>query len=272
MDTGGIADRSGGTEREIAMLDQIIEIVKSAGAIVTGARDIAAGTHEKTSAADLVTEYDVAVEAYLKRELLALLPEAVFYGEEEKENTDPTHGWAFIVDPIDGTTNFVRGLRQSAVSVALARDGRVEYGVVLDPSKGELFSARRGGGAFLNGQPIHVSDKPLSQGIFGMGTAIYRREYLEPTMRLTEQLFRRSCDFRRLGAAALDICNVACGRTELFFEYSLCPWDYAAASLMVTEAGGGICTLDGSPLDVSRRCSVWVSNAVNYGLLQELEI
>ena len=176
------------------------------------------------------------------------------------------------MDPIDGTTNFVRDLRQSAISVALAKDGVIEYGVVLDPYKAELFSARRGGGAFLNGSLIHVSDRPLSQGVFGMGTAIYRREYLAPTMRLTEQLFRRSCDFRRMGAAALDLCNVACGRTELFFEYSLCPWDYAAGSLLVTEAGGVISTLDGQPLAFDRRCSCWASNQVNRDILRELDI
>lgn len=230
------------------MLEQIAAIVKEAGEIVLSAHDIAAHTHEKSSAADLVTEYDLAVENFLKEKLPPLVPGAIFYGEEEQENADPATGWAFIVDPIDGTTNFVRGLRQSAVSVALAKDGVIEYGVVLDPYKAELFSARRGGGAFLNGSLIHVSDRPLSQGVFGMGTAIYRREYLAPTMRLTEQLFRRSCDFRRMGAAALDLCNVACGRTELFFEFSLCPWDYAAGSLLVTEAGGVISTLDGQQI------------------------
>ena len=176
------------------------------------------------------------------------------------------------MDPIDGTTNFVRGLRQSAISVALARDGQVEYAVVFDPYKNEMFSARRGGGAFLNGAPIRVSDKPLAEGIFGMGTAIYRREYLEPTMRVTEQLFRRACDFRRLGAAALDLCDVACGRVELFFEYSLCPWDFAAGSLIITEAGGHISTLQGGPLALTERCSVWASNDVNKDILRELEI
>ena len=252
------------------MLEQIAAIVKEAGEIVLSAHDIAAHTHEKSSAADLVTEYDLAVENFLKEKLPPLVPGAIFYGEEEQENADPATGWAFIVDPIDGTTNFVRGLRQSAVSVALAKDGAVEYGVVYDPYKNELFSARRGGGAFLNGQPIR--DRPLSQGVFGMGTAIYRREYLAPTMRLTEQLFRRSCDFRRMGAAALDLCNVACGRTELFFEYSLCPWDYAAGSLLVTEAGGVISTLDGQPLAFDRRCSCWASNQVNRDILRELDI
>ncbi len=257
---------------ENAMLEQIMDVVRRAGEMVLSAHDIAAGTHEKTSAADLVTEYDLAVEAFLKRELPPLCPGAIFYGEEEAENADPSRGWAFIVDPIDGTTNFVRGLRQSAISVALARDGQVEYAVVFDPYKNEMFSARRGGGAFLNGAPIRVSGKPLAEGIFGMGTAIYRREYLEPTMRVTEQLFRRACDFRRLGAAALDLCDVACGRVELFFEYSLCPWDFAAGSLIITEAGGHISTLQGGPLVLTERCSVWASNDVNKDILRELEI
>ena len=255
------------------MLEAIAAIVREAGEIILSAGDIAAKTHEKTSAADLVTDYDLAVETLLREKLLALLPEAVFYGEEEAENApDPTRGWAFIVDPIDGTTNFVRHLHQSAVSVALARDGQVEYAVVLDPYKGELFTAQRGKGAFLNGAPIAVSQRPLASGIFLMGTAIYRREYLEPTMRLTTQLFQRSCDFRRMGAAALDLCYVACGRGELFFEYSLCPWDVAAGSLLITEAGGRITTLTGEPIPLHRRCSVWASNAVNADLLRELTI
>ena len=254
------------------MLEQIMDVVRRAGEMVLSAHDIAAGTHEKTSAADLVTEYDLAVEAFLKEQLPPLCPGSIFYGEEEAENADPSRGWAFIVDPIDGTTNFVRGLRQSAISVALARDGQVEYAVVFDPYKNEMFSARRGGGAFLNGAPIRVSEKPLAEGIFGMGTAIYRREYLEPTMRVTEQLFRRACDFRRLGAAALDLCDVACGRVELFFEYSLCPWDFAAGSLIITEAGGHISTPQGGPLALTERCSVWASNDVNKDILRELEI
>jgi len=254
------------------MLEQISPIVRQAGEIILSARDNAGQTHEKTSAADLVTEYDLAVERFLKEKLPPLVPGSVFFGEEEAENADPSRGWAFIVDPIDGTTNFVRDLRQSAISVALVRDGAVEYGVVYDPYKDEIFSAKRGGGAFLNGRPIRVSERPLDQGVFGMGTAIYKREYLEPTMRLTEQLFRRSCDFRRLGAAALDFCDVACGRTEAFFEFSLCPWDYAAGSLLVCEAGGRICTLEGKPLPIVERSSAWASNLVNWDILRELEV
>lgn len=254
------------------MLHAISEIAREAGKIVRSAGDIAAKTHIKTSAADLVTEYDVAVEAFLKEKLLALVPDAVFFGEEEALQGDPSKGWVFIVDPIDGTTNFVRGFRQSGISIALAREGQVEYGVVYDPYREELFSAQRGVGAFLNGQPIHVSDKPLSEGIFIMGTAIYKREYIDPSMSLTTQLLRRSCDFRRFGAAAQDLCYVACGRAELFFEYSLSPWDYAAGSLIVTEAGGVASTVEGTALPILQRSSVWVCNAVNQGLLAELEV
>lgn len=263
---------SAGRERDAEMLEKMIAIVRRAGEIVLSAHDVMAQTHMKSSAADLVTEYDLAVEKFLKEELPPLVPGSIFFGEEEAENADPGAGWAFIVDPIDGTTNFVRGLQQSAISVALAQDGTVEYGVVYDPYKGEMFSARRGGGAFLNGRPIHVSETPLERGIFGMGTAIYRREYLVPTMRVTEQLFRRSCDFRRMGSAALDLCAVACGRTDAFFEYSLCPWDYAAGSLVLTEAGGTICTLEGRPLSIRERSSCWASNRVNRDILKELEV
>ena len=254
------------------MLEQIISIVREAGEIVLSAHDVWSQTHEKSSAADLVTEYDLAVERFLKEKLPPLVPGSLFFGEEEKENASPLTGWVFIVDPIDGTTNFVRGLKHSAISVALAHDGVVEYGVVYDPYKDEIFSARRGGGAFLNGRPVRVSERPLDQGVFGMGTAIYDRQFIAPTMRLTEQLFRRSCDFRRLGAAALDLCDVACGRLDLFFEYSLSPWDHAAGGLILTEAGGVLSTLEGRPMDYTRRCSVWASNRVNGDILRELEV
>ena len=253
------------------MLKEIIEAVRAAGEIVLSARDIGAHTREKTGAWDLVTDYDVAVEKLLRQRLLALLPEAVFFGEEEALERDPRRGWAFIVDPIDGTTNFTRSIRQSAVSVALARDGRVEYAVVFDPEKGELFSARRGGGAFLNGRPITVSGRDLAHGLVIVGTTPYMREvYEEDTFRALRWLFGRSMDFRRFGAAALDLCYVACGRGEVFFEHRLSPWDYAAGSLIVEEAGGFAADMAGSPLPVTAPSGVWASNARCRPVLAEL--
>ncbi|MBR2131137.1 MAG: inositol monophosphatase [Oscillospiraceae bacterium] len=252
------------------MLEQIISIVREAGDIVLGAHNISAQTQEKGGAADLVTAYDLAVEKFLHEKLTALMPEAHFLGEETGNDIDPNVGWTYIVDPIDGTTNFVRHLNQSAISVGLAKDGILEYGVVFDPFKNEMFSAQRGHGAFLNSSPIHVSDRPLEKGIFGMGTALYTREFLEPTMSVTTQLFKRSCDFRRMGAAALDLCYVAAGRFDAFFEFSLAPWDFAAASLMITEAGGQLCTMQGEPVTITR-CGIWASNPINFDILKELE-
>ena len=251
------------------MLEKIISIVREAGDIVLSATDIAGKTTEKGGAADLVTKYDVAVENFLREKLIALLPEALFYGEESEKCGDPAKGWVFIVDPIDGTTNFVRGLNQSAISVGLYRDGAAEYGVVYDPFKNEMFSAQRGKGAFLNGEPIRVSDRPLNKGIFGMGTAIYNREFEEQTISVTAQLFKRSCDFRRMGAAALDLCYVAAGRYDVFFEFSLAPWDFAAGRLVITEAGGRISTMEGEALPIAR-CGIWAANPVNFPILKEL--
>ena len=252
------------------MLEKIVSIVREAGKIVRTATDIALQTTEKNGAADLVTKYDVAVEDLLREKLTALLPDALFYGEESAKEGDPTKGWAFIVDPIDGTTNFVRGLNQSAISVALYKDGTAEYAAVYDPIKDEMFSAQRGGGAFLNGAPIHVSDRPLEKGIFGMGTAIYNREFDEKTISVTAQLFARSCDFRRMGAAALDLCYVAAGRYDAFFEFSLAPWDFAAGRLVITEAGGLLSTMEGGEVAL-RRCGIWAANPVNFPILKELE-
>lgn len=254
------------------LLKQIEEIVRQAGDIVLSATNISDCTHLKTSAADMVTAYDVKVENFLKERLPKLVESAVFYGEEEKENTDPTHGWAFVVDPIDGTANFVRGFHQSAVSVALVKDGQVQYGVVLDPYKNEMFTAKRGAGAYLNGQPIHVSTLPLSQGIFGMGTSPYNQALHAKTLDLTRQLFDKSCDFRRMGSAALDLCDVACGRLEAFIEYQLCPWDFAAGSLIITEAGGVVSTLDKKSLSLHEKCSMWASNQVNAHVLDTLSV
>ena len=254
------------------MLEELIAVVRQAGEIVNGAQQIDSHTHEKTSAADLVTDYDLAVERFLREALSRLLPEALFFGEEETLEGDPSKGWVFIVDPIDGTTNFVRGFHQSAISVALLRDLEPQAAVVYDPAKNEVFAACRGKGATCNGHPIHVSGRPLSQGLFLMGTAIYRREYLEPTISLTRQLMARSCDFRRFGAASLDLCYVACGRAEVFFEYSLAPWDYAAGALIAEEAGAVVSTLSGEQLPQIRRCSVWIANPTNQHVLEQLEI
>ena len=193
------------------MLRELERIVRLAGDMVREAHDIEQVTTEKNGAADLVTKYDVAVQGFLKRELLTLLPEADFFGEEG-EHAALTRPWTFIVDPIDGTTNFVRRLHYSNISVALAHDGQVVYAVVYDPFADQLFSAQKDCGAFCNGLPIHVSDKDMAHAVFLCGSTIYDHSLTEQNFSLLRQLYDRGLDYRRFGAAALDLCQVAAGR------------------------------------------------------------
>lgn len=252
------------------MLDRLIAVVRRAGDMIRDAHDIEKDTHEKNGAADLVTKYDVAVQAFLQRELLALVPEADFLGEEgEHETLDKP--WVFVVDPIDGTTNFVRHMHHSNIAVALVHEGCVAYGVVYNPFTEEMFAARRGGGAFLNGHPIHVSDRDMSHAITLCGSTIYDRRFTDRSFSLMRRLYDLGLDFRRFGSAELDVCYVACGRAEVFFECRLSPWDYAAGSLILTEAGGKITRLDGSPIDPYRGGSVWATNGICHSVLTLLK-
>ncbi len=252
------------------MLDRLIAVVRRAGDMIRDAHDIEKDTHEKNGAADLVTKYDVAVQAFLQRELLALVPEADFLGEEgEHETLDKP--WVFVVDPIDGTTNFVRHMHHSNIAVALVHEGCVAYGVVYNPFTEEMFAARRGGGAFLNGRPIHVSDRDMSHAITMCGSTIYDRRFTDRSFSLMRRLYDLGLDFRRFGSAELDVCYVACGRAEVFFECRLSPWDYAAGSLILTEAGGKITRLDGSPIDPYRGGSVWATNGICHSVLTLLK-
>lgn len=242
------------------MLESIIDIVRRAGELVRSASDVTAATHEKNGPADLVTEYDLAVQRFLRQELLALLPEADFFGEEGQHDA-LTSPWTFIVDPIDGTTNFVRGFAYTNISVALAKDGQVEYAVVYAPLAGELYAARRGGGATLNGRAIHVSGRDPGHSLVVCGSTIYDRSYTDRHFAILRHLYDRCLDYRRFASAALDCCMVACGRAEIFFECRLSPWDYAAGSLIAQEAGGVAVRLDGSFLDPLRPGSVFITNA-----------
>lgn len=251
------------------MLQEMIAIVRKAGSRIREAHNIERDTAEKTSAADLVTKYDVATQAFLRENLLRLMPDADFFGEEG-EHQLLTKDWTFIVDPIDGTTNFVRGMNYSNISVALAYRGEVRYAVVYNPFVDELFAAEKGKGATLNGEPIHVSDRDAAHAIAMCGSTIYDRSYTDHSFAIMRKLYDIGLDYRRFGAAALDVCHVAAGRVEIFFECRLSPWDYAAGSLIVTEAGGTITRLDGSPLDPLTPGSVWATNGMCHEVYRQL--
>ena len=203
---------------------------------------------EKSSRRDVVTEYDRKVQELLMERLHAALPRAHFFSEEQEQHDDINAPALFVIDPIDGTMNFVRGLHHSCISVAYAEYGEVKAAVIYNPYVDELFTATRGGGAFLNGKPIRVDDALLGETLVCFGTTPYNPALAHHCFVLAERVFAASLDLRREGSAALDLCTVAAGRAGLYFELALSPWDYAAGMLIVREAGGVCRTLEGEEL------------------------
>lgn len=250
--------------------EALYTIVKNAGELLLSAVNIADTVTEKGQACDLVTIYDKAVQDRLCKELQEAYPHCGIYAEEGDLCDIAQRDSYFIIDPIDGTTNFVRGLHHSSISVGLFSKGEIIAAVVCNPFAGELFTAEKGKGAFLNGTPLRVTDADLSNSLVLFGSAIYYRDTVPATLRFVEELFPLCIDFRRGGSAALDLCYVAAGKADLFFECCLRPWDYAAGSLILTEAGGLVSALDGSPLRFYDRCSVAAGNPNNYPGLIEL--
>jgi myo-inositol-1(or 4)-monophosphatase len=202
---------------------------------------------------DLVTQADVAAEKIIKKHILDTFPAHQFCAEESLQRADLHSEHVWIIDPLDGTTNFAAKIPQFSISIAYAEKGVVKAGVVYDVVKDEMFAASLGEGATLNGEPIRVSDKSsIDQAIVCTGFAYERGPLMRATLKTIEALFDMNLrGIRRMGSAALDFCWVACGRLDGYFEYSLRPWDFAAGALIVTEAGGRICSHDGEPFSLN---------------------
>lgn len=221
---------------------QICEIVKEASALMdrTGGFDI----KDKGSRENIVTTSDVAVQHFLTERLGNLLPGSGFLCEEE-DLEDLRHTDVWIIDPIDGTANYARGNENCCISVALLHEGKPLMGVVYSPWRGELYQAEKGRGAFCNGKPIHVSDRPFERGLLFTAMSTYRKDLARTCSDIIYDLYMECNDFRRTGSAAVELCLMAAGFVDLYFEMRLMPWDYAAAWLILEEAGGSVCTLDG---------------------------
>ena len=192
----------------------------------------------KTGHANFVTDMDMEIQRRLTEQFSGILPEAVIVAEEQDQQPEADLCW--IIDPIDGTTNFITGFRFSCISVALAQGNKSILGVVYNPYADEMFYAADGQGAFCNGKAITPSERPAEQALVAMGTSPYHMELTDRTFRAARQAFEACADIRRSGSAALDLCYVACGRIDGYFEYILSPWDYAAGSCIVREAGARV--------------------------------
>ena len=203
-------------------------------------------TVEKKGRNDFVSSADIAAEEAIIGVIRKHYPDHAILAEESGRQGESDHVW--IIDPLDGTTNYLHGFPVFAVSIGLQINGRLEHGVVYDPMREELFTASRGQGAQLDGRKIRVSgNKDLEHALIGTGFP-YRQsdDELEPYLSMLGKVVKNTTGVRRPGAAALDLCYVACGRFDAFWETGLQPWDLAAGTLIIREAGGIISALDGA--------------------------
>lgn len=189
---------------------------------------------------DFVTQMDKYSERLLVEGLERILPEAGFIAEEStRTNRGEKYNW--IVDPIDGTTNFIHNMPPFAISIGLMEDNRIVVGVVYELSRSELFSAWLGGGAYLNGEPIHVSKaQTVEESLVATGFPYNNYDRMDGYMKSLEYYMHSAQGVRRIGSAATDLAYTAAGRFEVFYEYDLKPYDVAAGSILVTEAGGRV--------------------------------
>lgn len=223
------------------MLNVAVKAARSAGSIINRASlDLERVTVTAKSHNDFVTEVDQAAERIIIETLLAAYPGHGILAEESGR----THGakdseYLWIIDPLDGTTNFIHGFPVYAVSIALSVRGQVQQAVVYDPSRNDLFFASKGRGAFLNDKRLRVSKRArLLESLIGTGFPFRKGDNFKRYVKMFEEVMQHCAGLRRPGAAALDLCYVAAGWYDGFFETGLSPWDIAAGSLIVTEAGG----------------------------------
>jgi len=245
--------------------------VRAAEVIRTAAAKLSEVEWETKGPADFVSRVDRDAEQVIATIVAERHPGAVLIAEESSPKA-AQGDLTFVADPLDGTTNFLHGFPWYAVSIAALSQGTQVAGVVLNVANGELFTATLGTGARRNGQPIRVSEiEAPSRALIGTGFPFKHREGIPPYMNVLPRLMEATAGLRRAGAAALDLCDVACGRFDAFWEYRLASWDMAAGTLMIREAGGVVTDLEGKPARVADGAIV-AGNARMHGwLLEQLQ-
>lgn len=253
---------------EMKLTEGIVKIVREASRLMlTDHFEI----ESKSGVENIVTSSDIAVQSFLVKELCAYIPGSSVLAEEEgmQESGDVEYLW--IIDPIDGTMNYSRGIKESAISVGLMHSGEMLAGVVYSPAGDELFYAEKGKGAYFNGGRIHVSDRPFKASLICTAMSTYNKDWAPECAAVINDVYYKINDFRRFGTASLEICYLAMGRVELYFEYRLQPWDIAAGSIILSEAGGVLRGLHGAPLTFRRQeLTIGANSEENFALLSEI--
>lgn len=246
------------------------EVLQGAGAILSEGYHSKLETWTNKGRVDLVTEWDMKSESFIRQTLKERCPEHVVLGEEGGGSLQSA-GYLWVVDPIDGTTNFVHKLPYFSVSVACLRDGVPLAGGVYAPVLGELFLAERGQGAVCNGNPIKVSRvNTLQEALFVTGFPYEREGQIPMLQRMLGNALSQVQGIRRMGSAALDLCHVANGIFDIYIEFDLKPWDMAAGVLVLQEAGGTVTLCDGRPLDLAGHQVVASNGTLHAAVLDTL--
>jgi myo-inositol-1(or 4)-monophosphatase len=245
------------------------EIAREAGALLMGYFHRRVKVEYKGDV-DLVTEADRASEALITKRIRERWSAHNIMGEEGTR-TEQGSEYRWYVDPLDGTTNFAHGFPVFCVSLGLEHKDERVAAVIFDPTREEMFTVEKGGGAFLNGRPIHVSGVGnLAECLVATGFPSHKR-HKNPNIFFYHQITLKTHGVRRAGSAALDLCNVACGRFDGFWEFNLNPWDTAAGVLMVEEAGGLVTRFDGQPFRIDSRETLASNGRVHEALLREFQ-
>jgi myo-inositol-1(or 4)-monophosphatase len=273
IDAANVTLRATTADRRALLATCVAGAVKGAEQVRSHAQNLSALRWEEKSRADYVSDADRDSEHAIRDLILHRHTDAVILGEElSPEGAAETlkRGLVFVVDPLDGTTNFLHGFPWYAVSIAALIDGALVAGVVLNVATGDLFTAVSENGARLNGQPIHVStiEEPL-KALLATGFPFKRGDQVNDYLRGFGEAMRQTAGVRRVGSAALDLADVACGRYEAFWELMLAPWDLAAGVLLVREAGGIVTDIAGNPPPLAHT-SIVAGNPKMHGWLLEL--
>jgi myo-inositol-1(or 4)-monophosphatase len=254
------------------MLNIAIKAARAAGNVINRASlDLDLLKVNTKSPNDFVTEVDQAAENVIIDTILAAYPGHGILAEESGRERGAKHSeFLWIIDPLDGTTNFIHGFPVYAVSIALAHRGQVQQAVVYDPSRNDLFYASKGRGAFLNDKRLRVSRRTrMSEALIGTGFPFRKGDNFKRYVQMFETVMQNCAGLRRPGAAALDLCYVAAGYYDAFFETGLSPWDLAAGSLMITEAGGLVGNFTGEA-DYMYQRELVAGNPKIYGQLVQI--
>lgn len=221
------------------------QIVRQASKLFTDRES--AGRIKEKGMCDFVTAVDEAVQNFIQKELQLLYPDILFMGEESTEASIDMNRLVWVLDPVDGTTNLIHDYKNSAISLALLDKKEVVAGITYDPYLDEMYFAEKGKGAYLNEQPIHVSNaKSISESLIAIGTSPYYKNEAADNFKTFEKIYMDCQDIRRTGSAALDLAHIACGRIEGYLEKKLKIWDFAAGALIVREAGGCVFDYEGN--------------------------